>query len=101
VQMLRDAGATEVHMRITSPPIRWPCYYGIDMPTRAELVASSMSVEEIRDFIGADSLSYLSLGELVAATGAPADAFCRACFDGAYPVAVPERAPSKGVLERD
>jgi amidophosphoribosyltransferase len=101
VQMLRDAGAIEVHMRITSPPIRWPCYYGIDMPTRGELVASSMSVEEIRDFIGADSLSYLSLGELVAATGAPADAFCRACFDGAYPVAVPEQAPSKGVLERD
>ncbi|HEX2026090.1 MAG TPA: amidophosphoribosyltransferase [Actinomycetota bacterium] len=101
VQMLRDAGAAEVHMRITSPPIRWPCYYGIDMPTREELVASAMSVDEIRDFIGADSLAYLSLDELVAATGAPRDAFCRACFDGAYPVAVPDRAPSKGLLERD
>jgi amidophosphoribosyltransferase len=101
VQMLRDAGAAEVHMRITSPPIRWPCYYGIDMPTREELVASAMSVDEIRDFIGADSLAYLPLEELVGATGAPADAFCRACFDGAYPVAVPERAPSKGLLERD
>ena len=101
VQMLRDAGAAEVHMRITSPPIRWPCYYGIDMPTREELVASAMSVDEIRDFIGTDSLAYLPLEELVAATGAPADAFCRACFDGAYPVPVPERAPSKGLLERD
>jgi amidophosphoribosyltransferase len=101
VQMLREAGAREVHMRITSPPIRWPCYYGIDMSTREELVASTMTVEEIRDFIGADSLAYLDLPELVAATGAPADAFCRACFDGEYPVAVPERAPSKGLLERD
>jgi amidophosphoribosyltransferase len=101
VQMLREAGAREVHMRITSPPIRWPCYYGIDMSTREELVASTMSVEEIREFIGADSLVYLELQELVAATGAPADAFCRACFDGEYPVAVPERAPQKGLLERE
>jgi amidophosphoribosyltransferase len=101
VQMLREAGAREVHMRITSPPIRWPCYYGIDMSTREELVASTMTIEEIGEFIGADSLAYLELPELVAATGAPADAFCRACFDGEYPVAVPERAPSKGLLERD
>jgi amidophosphoribosyltransferase len=101
VQMLRDAGAREVHMRITSPPIRWPCYYGIDMSTSGELVAGTMTVPEIRDFIGADSLAYLPLPELVAATDAPADAFCRACFDGQYPVAVPERAPSKGLLERE
>ena len=101
VQMLREAGAGEVHMRITSPPIRWPCYYGIDMSTREELVASTMTIEEIRDFIGADSLAYLELPELVAATGAPTDAFCRACFDGEYPVVVPDRAPSKGLLERE
>jgi amidophosphoribosyltransferase len=101
VQMLRDAGAREVHMRITSPPIRWPCYYGIDMSTREELVAAGMSVDEIRDFIGADSLAYLSLPSLLKATGAPADTFCRACFDGEYPVPVPERAPSKHLLERE
>jgi amidophosphoribosyltransferase len=99
VQMLRDAGAREVHMRITSPPIRWPCYYGIDMSTREELVAAGLSVEEIRDFIGADSLAYLSLPALVGATGAPSDTFCRACFDGDYPIPVPERAPSKHLLE--
>ena len=101
VQMLRDAGATEVHMRITSPPIRWPCYYGIDMSTREELVAAGMSVEEIRGFIGADSLSYLSLPAVLEATGAPADTFCRACFDGEYPIPVPERTPSKHLLERE
>jgi amidophosphoribosyltransferase len=101
VQMLREAGAREVHMRITSPPIRWPCYYGIDMSTREELVASGMTIEEIRDFIGADTLAYLSLPALVGATGAPADTFCRACFDGQYPIPVPERTPSKHLLERD
>jgi amidophosphoribosyltransferase len=101
VQMLREAGAREVHMRITSPPIKWPCYYGIDMSTKEELVASNMSVEEIRDFIGADSLAYLQLPALVEATGAPADTFCRACFDGEYPVPVPEQTPSKHLLERE
>ncbi len=101
VQMLRDAGAREVHMRITSPPIRWPCYYGIDMSTREELVAAGMSVDEIRAFIGADSLAYLELPALVEATGAPSDTFCRACFDGEYPIPVPQRAPSKHLLERE
>jgi amidophosphoribosyltransferase len=100
VQMLRDAGAREVHMRITSPPIRWPCFYGIDMSTREELVAADAEVEEIRGFIGADSLAYLSLPSLVQSTDAPADTFCRACFDGEYPVAVPEHV-SKNLLERD
>jgi amidophosphoribosyltransferase len=101
VQMLREAGAREVHMRITSPPIRWPCFYGIDMSTEEELVAASMAPDEIRGFIGADSLVYLELSELVAASDAPADAFCRACFDGEYPVAVPGHAPSKHLLERE
>jgi amidophosphoribosyltransferase len=98
VQMLREAGAAEVHMRITSPPIRWPCYYGIDMSTREELVAANMSVEEIRAFIGADTLAYLDLPSLVEATGAPEDTFCRACFDGRYPIPIPEGA-SKHLLE--
>jgi amidophosphoribosyltransferase len=98
VQMLREAGAAEVHMRITSPPIRWPCYYGIDMSTREELVAANMSIEEIQTFIGADSLAYLELERLVEATGAPADTFCRACFDGRYPIPIPEGA-SKHLLE--
>jgi amidophosphoribosyltransferase len=99
VQTLRDAGAAAVHLRITSPPIRWPCFYGIDMSTREELVAADQQVDEVRRFVGADSLAYLSLEALVRATGAPIDAFCRACFDGEYPVPVPERAPSKHVLE--
>jgi amidophosphoribosyltransferase len=101
VQMLRDAGAREVHMRITSPPIKWPCYYGIDMSTPEELIASNKSVEEIREFLGADSLAYLELPALVEATGAPIDTFCRACFDGEYPIPVPEHTPSKHLLERE
>jgi amidophosphoribosyltransferase len=101
VQTLREAGATEVHMRITSPPIRWPCFYGVDMSTRRELVASDLSVDEVRAFIGADSLAYLSLPSLVGATSAPEDAFCRACFDGEYPIPLPEEALTKHLLERE
>jgi amidophosphoribosyltransferase len=99
VSMLREAGAQEVHLRIVSPPIRWPCFYGIDMSTRGELVAVGRSVEEIREFVGADSLAYLSLGAVVSSTGAPFEAFCRACFDGEYPIPVDESA-SKFALER-
>ena len=99
VQALREAGAAEVHTRITCPPIQWPCFYGIDMPTRDELVASDLSVEEIRRFVGADSLGYLSLDGMVAATGAPKDDFCRACFDGDYPIEVPHGA-GKFLLEQ-
>jgi amidophosphoribosyltransferase len=99
VQVLRDAGAAEVHLRIVSPPIRWPCFYGIDMSTREELIAANHSVEEIRDFVGADSLAYLSLEGLVEATRAPAGTLCRACFDGEYPVPVGDHMPSKFVLE--
>jgi amidophosphoribosyltransferase len=80
--LLREAGAAEVHLRIVSPPIRWPCFYGIDMSTRGELIAAGSEVEEIRRFVGADSLTYLSLDELIAATGASAASFCRACLDG-------------------
>jgi len=101
VQVLREAGATQVHLRIVSPPIRWPCFYGIDMSTRGELIAAGQAVDGIRDFVGADSLAYLSLPELIGATGAPADALCRACFDGEYPVPVDvdRDIPSKFALE--
>jgi amidophosphoribosyltransferase len=99
VQALREAGAAEVHTRITCPPVMWPCFYGIDMSTRQELVAADLSVEQIRAYIGADSLGYLSLDGMVAATGGPKDAFCRACFDGEYPVAIPHGA-GKFLLEQ-
>ncbi len=90
VRMLREAGAREVHVRISSPPVKWPCFYGIDFATRAELIANGLSVEEIRASIDADSLAYVSLEELVEATTVPADQLCRACFDGVYPVDLPE-----------
>jgi amidophosphoribosyltransferase len=90
VQMIRAAGAREVHFRVASPPITGPCYYGIDTPTRSELIASSHSVEEIRQHLGVDSLGYLSLeGMLRAAGGDPAE-FCHACFSGEYPTAIPD-----------
>jgi amidophosphoribosyltransferase len=90
VQLLREAGASEVHMRITSPPVRWPCFYGIDTDSQEQLIASTTPVETVRDFIGADSLSYLSLKAMVEATGVPADDFCLACFDGEYPIDIPQ-----------
>jgi amidophosphoribosyltransferase len=89
VRMLREAGAAEVHVRISSPPVKWPCFYGIDFASRAELVANGLSVDEICTSIGADSLGYVDLDELVAATNVPADNLCRACFDGVYPVPLP------------
>jgi amidophosphoribosyltransferase len=91
VKMLRAAGATEVHMRISSPPTRWPCFYGIDTPTRAELIASNHSVEEIAKYITADSLAYLSEAGLHASVGdslGESRSFCNACFTGDYPVGV-------------
>ena len=90
IRMLREAGAREVHMRISSPPTKWPCYFGIDTPTKDQLIASSYSVEEICRFIEADSLGYLSLEGMIKATGGRPEDFCTACFDGKYPVDVPE-----------
>jgi amidophosphoribosyltransferase len=90
IRMLREAGAREVHVRISSPPVKWPCFYGIDFASRAELIANGLSVEEIRTSIGADSLGYVSLEQLTEATTLPADRLCRACFDGVYPIPVPE-----------
>jgi amidophosphoribosyltransferase len=99
VQALREAGAAEVHTRITCPPTMWPCFYGIDMSTRQELVAADLSIDQIRGFIGADSLGYLSLDGMVAASGGAKDTFCRACFDGEYPIAIPDGA-GKFLLEQ-
>ena len=90
IELLRDAGAVEVHMRITSPPVKWPCFYGIDTDSQDQLIGSAKSVEEIARHIDADSLAYLSLDAMVAATGAPKDSFCLACFDGEYPIDIPD-----------
>ncbi|MFY9862344.1 MAG: amidophosphoribosyltransferase [Trebonia sp.] len=99
VAMLREVGAREVHVRIASPPVKWPCFYGIDFATRDELVAGRYSVDEICAAIGADSLGYVSLDGLVAATLQRPGSLCRACFDGQYPVPVPESERGKHVLE--
>jgi amidophosphoribosyltransferase len=88
VGLLRRAGAKEVHMRICAPPIRYPCFFGVDMATRAELIASHKTVPEVRDFIGADSLGYLSIDGLIKAVALPRDIFCLACFTGDYPIPV-------------
>jgi amidophosphoribosyltransferase len=118
--MLREAGAREVHVRITSPPVRWPCFYGIDMPTRAELVASDLLTDEVASYVGADSLGYLSL-EAHTETAAPPDqgpgpggpgahgaegdsprtnkGLCTACFTGNYPIPVEAQVQGKELLE--
>lgn len=100
VRMLREAGAREVHVRISSPPVKWPCFYGIDFATRAELIANGLTVEEICRSLGADSLAYVDLEELIEATNLPKERLCRACFDGVYPVELPEpELLGKHVLE--
>jgi amidophosphoribosyltransferase len=100
VRMLRESGALEVHVRISSPPVKWPCFYGIDFASRAELIANGLDVEGVRRSIGADSLGYVSLEGLVGASEQPASRLCTACFDGTYPIPLP--APElvgKHVLE--
>ncbi|MCU0267851.1 MAG: amidophosphoribosyltransferase [Acidimicrobiales bacterium] len=98
VGMLREAGAVEVHLRISSPPYTWPCFYGMDTGTRGELIAANLAVGEIRDYLNVDSLAYLELDRLKAATGTAGAGFCDACFTGLYPVEVPVSL-TKGVLE--
>ena len=88
VTMLREAGATEVHLRISSPPFRWPCFYGIDTPDRDELLAAVKTPAEIVTYLGVDSLDYLTLGHLVTAIDVPGAGFCTACLTGTYPVPV-------------
>ena len=90
VRMLREAGAAEVHVRISSPPVRWPCFYGIDFATRAELIATGIGVEEVCTSIGADSLGYISEEGMIAATEQPATQLCTACFTGTYPLELPD-----------
>ncbi len=103
VAMLREAGATEVHFRVSSPPYKWPCFYGLDTGRRSELLAADLEVGEIRDFLGVDSLAYLELDRLIAATGASPGSFCSACLSGEYPIAIPDfdtvETDSKLVLE--
>ena len=98
VRMLREAGAVEVHVRISSPPVKWPCFYGIDFAAKAELIANGLDVEGIRAAIGADSLGYVSLDGLIASSEQPKSRLCSACFDGHYPIELPEIV-GKHVLE--
>ncbi len=88
VQMVREAGARQVHLRISSPPTRWPCYFGIDTPRRAELIAAQQSIEEIAQFVGADSLGYLSLEGMVGCLSGSPESYCLACWSGEYPASV-------------
>ncbi|HEV8516375.1 MAG TPA: amidophosphoribosyltransferase [Candidatus Limnocylindrales bacterium] len=100
VSLLRRAGAAEVHLRISAPPIFHPCFYGIDTQIETELIASRLSLDEIREFVGADSLAYLSIGGVLDALDLPRERFCFACFDGLYPVPVPyDVASHKFILE--
>jgi amidophosphoribosyltransferase len=98
--MLREAGAREVHLRISSPPYKWPCFYGMDTGTRGELLAANLTVDEIRDYVDADTISYLTLDRLLEATGAVNAGFCDACLTGEYPIEVPVNL-RKAVLEVD
>jgi amidophosphoribosyltransferase len=100
IRMLREAGAVEVHVRISSPPVKWPCFYGIDFASRAELVANGLDIDGVRASINADSLGYVSEQGLITATEQPANRLCTACFTGEYPI--PLGAPEvlgKHVLE--
>jgi amidophosphoribosyltransferase len=99
-RMLREAGATEVHVRITSPPYKWPCFYGVDTGTRTELLAANLSVSEIQDYLGVDSLAFLSLENLERAVEAHGAGFCNACLTGEYPTEVPVSF-TKAMLEAD
>jgi len=99
VQMLREAGAKEVHLRMSSPPIRHPCHYGIDMPTSEEMIAHGRTIEEVAEVVAADSLAYLSLEGVYEAIGSGRDTHCDACFTGDYPLEGTERANGKHALE--
>ncbi|MBX8996343.1 amidophosphoribosyltransferase [Corynebacterium testudinoris] len=108
IRMLREAGAAEVHVRIASPPVKWPCFYGIDFASPGELIANAVTgsddneaavVESIRSAIGADSLGFVSIEEMVEATEQPADQLCRACFDGKYPLGLPQGNPNADLVD--
>jgi len=100
IRMLREAGALEIHVRISSAPVKWPCFYGIDFASRAELIAAGLEIEEIRRSIGADSLGYISMAGMIAATTIPTDRLCTACFTGEYPIEIPaDMSAGKHLLE--
>jgi len=99
VKTLREAGAKEIHMRVSCPPLRFPCFYGIDFPTKKELIASGHTIPWIRDFIGVDTLEYLSVEGMLKSMFLPKDQFCTACFTGHYPSKIPKKL-RKNVLER-
>jgi amidophosphoribosyltransferase len=99
VEMVREAGALEVHLRVSSPPYRWPCFYGMDTSDRSTLIAAHASLVEIRERLGADSLGYLSLDGLLEATGVADAGFCTACLSGEYPTEIPN-VTDKYHLER-
>jgi len=98
VKTLREAGAKEIHMRVSCPPIISPCYYGIDFPTEKELIASKRTVRQIRDFVGLDSLKYISLDGMLESMLLPGDKFCTACFNRKYPTVLPKQF-RKNILE--
>ncbi|MEG0375886.1 MAG: phosphoribosyltransferase family protein, partial [Raoultibacter sp.] len=100
VEMLRDAGAKEVHLRIVSPEVLWPCFYGIDTDTRDQLIAANMTNEEMCEFIGADSLAFITLDGLRSSIQADHCGFCEACFSGDYPVSIPEALSKKSFLTK-
>ncbi|MCU1463298.1 MAG: Amidophosphoribosyltransferase [Acidimicrobiales bacterium] len=98
IRMLREAGAAEIHLRVSSPPYRWPCYFGMDTGTRAELIAADLTVPEVCEYVGADTLAYLELDRLVSATGAAGAGFCTACLTGEYPIEIGP-PPTKAALD--
>jgi amidophosphoribosyltransferase len=101
VRMLREAGAASVHIKISSPPVKWPCFYGIDFASRAELIANGATIEEISQAIGADSLAYISEDGMIGATRQPRERLCTACFTGKYPIELPHSDKlGKNLLER-
>lgn len=101
VRMLREAGAKEVHVKISSPPVQWPCFYGIDFASRAELIANGATIDEISQAIGADSLAYISEDGMIGATQQPRERLCTACFTGRYPIELPHADKlGKNLLER-
>ena len=101
VRMVREAGATEVHMRISCPPTVSPCFYGVDTPYKKDLIASHMTIEEIRQFIEADSLGYLSLEGMLEATGISGDSSCTACWTCRYPTRITREAETQWARERE
>ncbi|WIM69062.1 amidophosphoribosyltransferase [Corynebacterium breve] len=107
IRMLREAGAAEVHVRIASPPVKWPCFYGIDFASPGELIANNgdatdeeSMIESIRHAIGADSLGFVSSEDMIASTNQPGDSFCSACFDGHYPLGLPTGNPNADAVRR-